>query len=156
MKRLTWKTSALRWSAALLAVAISYNGSTQAVMMATPADLVDFAYGFSLTEGIATPEEIDSVTPVETPKGIDLQIWLHPQVEGRLSARRRMMTGPVGCGLCGEVSHAAVLCPSFYRADVRRNVRGWAKAWHRLRRTLIAWMQARRERGRFLAEQAGS
>ena len=84
-----------------VAVAISYNGSTQAVMMATPGDLLDFAYGFSLTEGIARPEEIESVTPVETPKGIDLQIWLHPQAEARQTARRRQMTGPVGCGLCG-------------------------------------------------------
>lgn len=84
-----------------VAVALSYNGSTQAVMMATPGDLVDFAYGFSLTEGIATPEEIESVTPVETPRGIDLQIWLTSRAAARQSARRRHMTGPVGCGLCG-------------------------------------------------------
>lgn len=84
-----------------IAVALSYNGSTQAVMMATPGDLVDFAYGFSLTEGIATPQEIESVTPVETQRGIDLQIWLTPQAAARQSARRRHMTGPVGCGLCG-------------------------------------------------------
>lgn len=84
-----------------VAVAISYNGSTQAVMMATPGDLVDFAYGFSLTEGIARPEEIDSVTPVETARGIDLQIWLKPEAEARQSRRRRQMAGPVGCGLCG-------------------------------------------------------
>jgi FdhD protein len=83
------------------AIAISYNGTTQAIMMATPADLIDFAYGFSLTEGIARPEDIDTITPVETPKGIDLQIWLHPQAEARLTTRRRAMTGPVGCGLCG-------------------------------------------------------
>ena len=43
-----------------MAVALSFNGSTQAVMMATPADLVDFAYGFSLTEGIATADEIEN------------------------------------------------------------------------------------------------
>ena len=84
-----------------VAVAISYNGSTHAVMMATPADLIDFAYGFSLTEGIARPDEIDTITPVETPKGIDLQIWLHAEAGQRLTSRRRSMTGPVGCGLCG-------------------------------------------------------
>jgi FdhD protein len=84
-----------------VAVAVSYNGSTQAVMMATPADLVDFAYGFSLTEGIATADEIDSVEVVETPLGLDLQIWLKSPAEERQRARRRSMAGPVGCGLCG-------------------------------------------------------
>ncbi len=84
-----------------VAVALSYNGSTQAVMMATPADLTDFAYGFSLTEGIAQPAEIESVEVVETPHGLDVQIWLQPQAEARLAKRRRTMAGPVGCGLCG-------------------------------------------------------
>lgn len=83
------------------AVAISFNGSTQAVMMATPADLVDFAYGFALTEELALDHEITEVTPVETPRGIDLQIWVTPEAEARLSRRRRKMAGPVGCGLCG-------------------------------------------------------
>lgn len=84
-----------------VAVAISYNGSTQAVMMASPADLIDFAYGFTLTEGIATAEEIDSVEVVETPLGLDLQIWLTENAASRCAARRRSMAGPVGCGLCG-------------------------------------------------------
>ncbi len=84
-----------------VAVAISYNGSTQAVMMASPADLVDFAYGFSLTEGIATPDEIETVDVIETPLGLDLQIWLVAHVADRRAARRRSMAGPVGCGLCG-------------------------------------------------------
>lgn len=83
------------------AVAITFNGSTQAVMMATPADLIDFAYGFSLTEGIATPEDIESVEVVEADLGIDLQIWLKAPAEDRLAKRRRSMAGPVGCGLCG-------------------------------------------------------
>jgi FdhD protein len=84
-----------------VAVALSFNGSTQAVMMATPGDLVDFAYGFALTEGIATPSEIDSVEVVDLAQGVDVQIWLQPQAEARLARRRRTMAGPVGCGLCG-------------------------------------------------------
>jgi FdhD protein len=84
-----------------VAVALSFNGTTQAVMMATPADLIDFAYGFALTEGIATPEEIESVEVVEAPKGLDVQVWLKAEAEARLVKRRRTMAGPVGCGLCG-------------------------------------------------------
>ncbi len=84
-----------------VAVALSYNGSTQAVMMATPADLTDFAYGFSLTEGIARPDEIESVDAVTADKGIDLQVWLTPKAAERQIKRRRTMAGPVGCGLCG-------------------------------------------------------
>ncbi|MFL5086207.1 MAG: thiamine pyrophosphate-dependent enzyme [Xanthobacteraceae bacterium] len=46
----------------------------------------------------------------------------------------------VGCGLCGEVAQAAVLCPSFYRADVIRNP-GWQdRVVHRLRRAIIGWL----------------
>jgi len=84
-----------------VAVALSFNGSTQAVMMATPADLTDFAYGFALTEGLATPDQIETVEIVSHPKGIEAQIWLSSDAADRLTARRRTMTGPVGCGLCG-------------------------------------------------------
>ncbi|MDP3262249.1 MAG: formate dehydrogenase accessory sulfurtransferase FdhD [Tabrizicola sp.] len=84
-----------------VAVALTFNGTTQAVMMATPDDLEDFAYGFALTEGIAKPNEILSVEIETLPRGRDIQIWLHPEAETRLAARRRTMTGPVGCGLCG-------------------------------------------------------
>jgi FdhD protein len=91
------------------AVALSFNGSTQAVMMATPADLADFATGFALTEGIARPEEITEITVVQTDRGIDVQCWLAPQAGDRLAARRRTMAGPVGCGLCGIDSLAEAL-----------------------------------------------
>jgi FdhD protein len=84
-----------------VAVALSFNGTTQAVMMATPADLEDFALGFALTEGIATGTEIDSISVVETVGGIDVQVWLRADAEARLANRRRTMAGPVGCGLCG-------------------------------------------------------
>ncbi|MFN3645335.1 MAG: formate dehydrogenase accessory sulfurtransferase FdhD [Gemmobacter sp.] len=83
------------------AVALSFNGSAQAVMMATPADLEDFAYGFALTEGIAAPEEVESLAIVPQGRGIDVQAWLVPGAADRLAARRRTMAGPVGCGLCG-------------------------------------------------------
>lgn len=43
----------------------------------------------------------------------------------------------VGCGLCGEVAHAAVLCPSFYRAEIIRNARWWDRALYRTRRAVI-------------------
>jgi FdhD protein len=84
-----------------VAVALSFNGTTQAVMMATPAELEDFGVGFALTEGIARPEEILSVDVVEVERGVDVQVWLRPEAEARLAARRRVMAGPVGCGLCG-------------------------------------------------------
>jgi FdhD protein len=84
-----------------VAVALTCNGSTQAVMMATPADLEDFARGFLLTEGIADPAEVESVEAVGTPRGIDVQIWLTEGAQARLEARRRSRMGPVGCGLCG-------------------------------------------------------
>ena len=46
--------------------------------------------------------------------------------------------GCVGCGLCGEVAHAAALCPSFYRADIVQNP-SWLERWlHSLRRSIIA------------------
>ena len=84
-----------------VAVALSFNGTTQAVMMATPADLEDFGVGFALTEGVASPDEILSVEVVEVARGVDVQVWLRPEAEARLAARRRVMAGPVGCGLCG-------------------------------------------------------
>jgi indolepyruvate ferredoxin oxidoreductase alpha subunit len=46
----------------------------------------------------------------------------------------------VGCGLCGEVAHAAVLCPSFYRAELVRNPHDWEIRLDRLRRGAIAWL----------------
>ena len=49
----------------------------------------------------------------------------------------------VGCGLCGEVSHAAVLCPSFYRAEVVTNPTRWDRLSARLANALISWLQRR-------------
>ena len=49
----------------------------------------------------------------------------------------------VGCGLCGEVSHAAVLCPSFYKAQVISNPNRWDRLRAGLRTRVIGWLQRR-------------
>jgi indolepyruvate ferredoxin oxidoreductase alpha subunit len=53
-------------------------------------------------------------------------------------------TSCVGCGTCGEVAEAAVLCPSFWRADVIHNPTRWDRLVAAIRRRAIAWLQARR------------
>ena len=50
----------------------------------------------------------------------------------------------VGCGLCGEVSHAAVLCPSFYRAQIVHHPSRFERWQARWRQRLIGWLQSRR------------
>lgn len=83
-------------------IALVHDASTTAVMMATPADLEDFGVGFSLTEGvIERPDQIRAIETVETPVGIEVRMWLEPGVGAALTARRRRLAGPTGCGLCG-------------------------------------------------------
>ncbi|MBB4009229.1 formate dehydrogenase accessory sulfurtransferase FdhD [Allorhizobium taibaishanense] len=117
-------------------VAFSYGGSTHAVMMATPDDLEDFAVGFSLAEGIIRrADEVLDVELLEAGSGIDVQITLRDATAEALTARRRRMAGPVGCGLCGiesieqatrdvpEVTGTFKLTP----AEIRQALDGLAK-----------------------------
>jgi FdhD protein len=94
-------------------VALVYDGSTHAVMMATPADLEDFAVGFSITEGIVSSRaEITELEVVAHEKGLEARMWLVPASGRKHVERRRRITGPTACGLCGVDSlDAAVPAP---------------------------------------------
>jgi FdhD protein len=95
------------------AVALTYNGGTYAVMMATPADLEDFAIGFSLSEGvISSSSDIDSLDIVRLDDGVELRLWLSKPKADRLQERRRHIAGPTGCGLCGIESIAEAMRPA--------------------------------------------
>lgn len=93
-------------------VALVYNGLSHAVMMATPADLVDFAYGFSLTEGII--DHADEIYDVETQVGgggIEVHLTISAERFAGLRHRKRALAGRTGCGLCGVDSIAEALRP---------------------------------------------
>ena len=101
---------ATRTVAAEVAVAFIYDGGAEAVMMATPADLEDFALGFSLNDGvIAAPDDITELAIVEVERGIELRISLKHRHRDTLVTRRRRRAGPAGCGLCGVESLAEAL-----------------------------------------------
>lgn len=83
-------------------VAVHYDGVAFAVMMATPSDLEDFAYGFSLTEGRAHPRDIVAIEIRPVLEGILLDIKTrHPAPIGADGGGRNL-PGRSGCGICGS------------------------------------------------------
>jgi FdhD protein len=93
-------------------VALVHDGSTTAVMLATPADLEDFGVGFSLSEGLAQSlEEVREVEVAASALGVEVRIWLAAGRSAQLAARRRRIAGPTGCGLCGLESLAEAARP---------------------------------------------
>ncbi len=88
-------------------IAFSYEGASYAVMMASPADLDDFAVGFTLNEGIvASPAEIETIEAVPGEDGIVVRMSLAAAPAAVFWERRRYLAGPSGCGLCGIESLA--------------------------------------------------
>lgn len=91
-------------------IALEYNGISHATMLASPADLEDFALGFSLTEGIIDrPTDVRGIDVVPQHNGIVVQIEISSACEVRLKERRRAMAGRTGCGLCGVETLPEVL-----------------------------------------------
>lgn len=83
-------------------IALVFNGTTAAVMMATPDDIADFALGFALTERfISAPSDVTEFEIVPHEQGIEARFWLTADRAEAVKTRRRNMLGPVGCGLCG-------------------------------------------------------
>jgi FdhD protein len=94
-------------------VALTYNRTTHAVMLASPADLEDFAIGFSLSEGIiANAADILALDIVEVADGIECRMDLADDRLDALTRRQRRLAGPSGCGLCGLDSLAAAIRPA--------------------------------------------
>jgi FdhD protein len=93
-------------------VALEFNGLSYAVMMATPADLEDFARGFALTEGLArTPADITDIATAETDKGWIVRSALAGLGIEKLTDRVRSRVAESSCGLCGIENLEAVARP---------------------------------------------
>lgn len=106
MKRFAWRGSELmpgeRTIPEEMAISFTYNRTAQAVMLATPADLEDFAIGFSLSEGlVASAGDIEELEIVPHDNGIELRMSIASKAGDAFAARRRLHAGPAGCGLCG-------------------------------------------------------
>jgi len=85
-------------------VALICNGRNYAVMLATPADLADYAVGFSLTERVvADVSDIEAIDIHQELRGVDIRLTLTSDAIERFDARqqRRNLVGRAGCGVCG-------------------------------------------------------
>jgi FdhD protein len=114
-------------------VAIVCNGEPFAVMMATPADLADFAIGFALGEGLVERPGDARVERIgQLLEGIEIRLAIPPARTRELARRRRNLEGRSGCGICGSrmledvVRHPAPVTaePRVSAAAMRRALRG--------------------------------
>lgn len=114
-------------------LALIYNGIAHAVMLGTPADLEDFALGFSLTEGIISKaSHLRDMELVKSDLGLEIYIDIASEAFHGFKASRRQMAGRTGCGLCGQetlqqamrpipkVSHALKLHPQVFECALNQ------------------------------------
>jgi FdhD protein len=93
-------------------VALEFNGLSYAVMMATPADLEDFALGFALTEGLARqPSDLTDIAVAEVEQGWIVRAALSGLGIEQLTDRVRTRVAESSCGLCGIENLEAVARP---------------------------------------------
>jgi len=94
--------AATRETANETAVAIEFDGAPYAVMMATPADLEEFAIGFALSERIiGNVSEIARIDIRYGERGVGIDLRLEQERSARLAERTRALAGQSGCGICG-------------------------------------------------------
>ena len=100
------------WVTEEVPVALEFNGVSHAVMLATPADLEDFALGFGLAEGIFTSAaDLHDCEVRHSPQGITVAMQISARCFAALKERRRTLAGRTGCGVCGTESLDKVLRP---------------------------------------------
>ncbi len=95
-------------------IAICINGISQAVMMASPIDLKDFAVGFVIGEGlIELASDVKNVSITKLQQGIEVDLTVLARTEHQIKSKRRQLSGSTGCGLCGVDSiDTAMTLPS--------------------------------------------
>ncbi len=136
-------------------VALEYNGISHAVMLATPADLEDFALGFSLSEGIvASPRDVYGIETETREHGIAVRLEIASESFMGLKEQRRSLAGRTGCGLCGTESleqvmrmpapvkseasfHTEVIQAAFVQLQLRQALQRETGATH-----AAAWLRA--------------
>ena len=115
-------------------VTLAFNLSPYAVMMATPADLTDFAVGFSLTEVIVeNARDVQRVQVVRHARAIELQVDVPRDIATRVGSRSRRLSGRTGCGICGSDDVDRVLrALPVVRSDARFDVGAVSRAMEAL------------------------
>ena len=106
-------TECVEHVAAEVPIEVSFNHRPFAVMLASPRDLVDFTYGFALTEDVVgAPDDIATVNIHQSGSNVQINAIIPEAWARRLSARQRMLAGRSGCGLCGAARIEHVLRPA--------------------------------------------